>query len=214
MRRVATSLVVLACLAAACGGGAPTPAATNSGATPTSSAVGGATPGATATSGATNTPAATTGAPSPVSSVAAGGDIVHVVLTGGPAAGTYSSAVDDPHCTLGLIGPGAWGVQWSIADAAAGQISSVQLVLAAKGHEDDENAMFKGTALLLSVTVGSLMDGTTFDVDDKTDDSQDKGSGSAQVQDSGSAAVIHAIGTTKDGVKIDATVNCPTVSRS
>ncbi len=39
------------------------------------------------------------------------------------------------------------------------------------------------------------------------------GGGSAASQQPGQAAVIHATGTTDDGVGIDATVNCPSVLR-
>ena len=106
---------------------------------------------------------------------------------------------DDPKCTLGLIGPQAWGVQWSI-EGGPKQLSSVQLVSAAPGKADDPSAMFQGTVMLLSIGVGPLLQGNTYEIDDKTDDTQDQGSGSVQVQDNGDTAVIHATGTTKDGV--------------
>jgi hypothetical protein len=143
---------------------------------------------------------------------APGGNTVTVVLTGGPDAGTYTGA-DDPNCTVGLVGPQAWGVQWSVS-GGPNQLSSVQLVSAAPGKADDPSAMFQGTVMLLSIGVGPLLQGNTYEIDDKTDDSQDQGSGSAQVQDNGDTAVIHATGTTKAGVGVDVTINCPSVSRS
>lgn len=135
-----------------------------------------------------------------------------VVLSGGPDAGSYS-VEDDPNCTVGIIGPEGWGLQWS-NPGGSGKLSSIQLVSAAKGREDDPNAMFSGTVMLLSVGVGPLTGGNSYEIDDKTDNSQDKGSGSVQVQDNGDTAVIHATGTTADGVGIDVTVSCPSVTRA
>jgi hypothetical protein len=40
------------------------------------------------------------------------------------------------------------------------------------------------------------------------------GTGSAQITDNGSTAVIVANATTEDGVGINATINCPTVVRN
>lgn len=167
----------------------------------------GPTPTATPTIAPSEVAGATSG-----QTTAAGGTTVTVVLTGGSDAGTYTGS-DDPKCTVGLIGPQAWGVQWSI-DGGPKQLSSVQLVSAAPGKADDPSAMFQGTVMLLSIGVGPLLQGNTYEIDDKTDDSQDQGSGSVQVQDNGDTAVIHASGTTKDGVGIDATINCPSVSRT
>ena len=66
----------------------------------------------------------------------------------------------------------------------------------------------------MTIGFGPLLNQTTYEINDKTDDAQDQGSGSVQVQDNGDTAVIHASGTTKDGVGIDATINCPSVSRT
>jgi hypothetical protein len=180
-------------------GESPTPAGPTPTLTPTPA------PSEAATSGQPTSGQPASGQP------AASGDVVKVVLTGGADAGTYTGG-DDPNCTVGLIGPQAWGVQWSI-EGGPKQLSSVQLVSAAPGKADDPG-MFQGTVMLLTIGVGPLLNATTYEIDDKTDDSQDLGSGSVQVQDNGDTAVIHATGTTKDGVGVDATINCPSVSRS
>src|SRR4051794_1617068 len=207
-----TALLAAACGAAsATGTPAPTPTAigespTPAGPTPTATPTIASTEGAGSTSGV-----GTSGAPAS-GQTAAGGTTVTVVLASGSDAGTYTGA-DDPNCTVGLIGPQAWGVQWSI-EGGPKQLSSVQLVSAAPGKADDPTAMFQGTVMLLSIGVGPLLQGNTYEIDDKTDDSQDQGSGSVQVQDNGDTAVIHATGTTADGVAIDATINCPSISRT
>jgi hypothetical protein len=104
-------------------------------------------------------------------------------------------------------------MQWS-TQGGDHQLSSVQLASAASGHEDDPNAMFQGTVMLLSVGVGPLLQGNSYEVDDKTDNSQDQGTGSAQVQDNGDTAVIHVTGTTANGVGVDVTIDCPSVTRN
>jgi hypothetical protein len=200
MRLSSIGLVALALIGAACGGGT---AATS---TP-------AGPGATAGGPAAATPAAATPAGATAQPPAGGGgEAVRVVITGGPNAGTYTAA-GETNCSNGLIGPQGWGVQFSVATATAGQLSSVQMVVAAKGKENDPNATFGGTAFLMTVTIGPLFEGTNFEVAVKTDADESKGSGSADVQDNGSTAVIHATGTTPEGVGIDATVNCGSVIR-
>jgi hypothetical protein len=210
MRRATILLAVIASLAAACSSGtAATPgsttAATAAGATTRSSPTQAAQTPAAATQAAT-APAATTGG-------APGGEAVRVVLTGGPNAGTYTGGAET-NCSNGLIGPQGWGVQYSTTDATAGQLSSLQMVVAAAGKESDPNATFSGTAFLMTVTIGPLVgENTQFEVSINVDTSRSTGTGSATVQDNGSTAVIHATGTTPDGVGIDATVNCSTVIR-
>jgi hypothetical protein len=142
------------------------------------------------------------------------GDVATVTLTGGADAGTHTGAAGvDPNCSLGLIGSGAWGVQWSRVDAAAGQLSSVQIVSNAPGTETDEDTFFKDTKMLMMITIGELFDGNVYEIEVKTDPAESKGDGTIEVTDTGTSAVIHATGTTADGVAIDALVNCATVIR-
>jgi hypothetical protein len=124
-----------------------------------------------------------------------GGTTATVTLTGGPDAGTYGAS-GNPNCSYGLVSAGIWGAQFSI-DAGEGQLSSIQIVAPDAGVED---AHFS-----LSVTIGPLFSGTTY--------SRLDGDGASQVTDNGATAIIHATGTTDEGVAIDATVNCPGVFR-
>ena len=164
------------------------------------------------TSGAAATAGQASAAPGPGGAT---GDVVSVVISGGADAGTYTGS-EEPNCSYGLIGPEGWGVQYSIADASAGTLSSLQLIAAAAGNEDDEDAMFQGTAFKMTVTIADgTIAGATYDVTVVSDasGSESEGTGSASVDDAGSTATIRATGTTIDGVKIDATVNCPSVLR-
>lgn len=183
-------------LAVACGGGTTVPSGTSA-PTPTGGAV---TPGVT-------------GAPQP------GGSVATVILTGGPDAGTYSAAADiAPNCSQGIIGPEGWGVQLSNLVAADKELGSIQLVSAAPGKADDENAFFRGTEFLMTITIGPSLGATSRNYEvgvyTESSDKETSGEGSAQITDNGATAVIHATGTTADGVGIDATINCPSVVRS
>jgi hypothetical protein len=168
----------------ACGGAAP---AASQAVTPTQPASG----------APQSTPA---GAPVPP-----GSGTVSVTLMGGPDAGTYMGG-ENPNCSNGLIGEGAWGVQYSTDAAGAGQLSSLQLIAPPSG----EVAM--DVTFQMTVTIGELFEGNDYEV--KMTEGDSSGTGSAEVSDAGSTAVIHATGTTADGVGIDATVNCPSVIRA
>ena len=181
MRSLLTVLA-LAALTAACGASGSTPAPATSG---------------TALNGLSTPPPV--GVASAPAQQGGGATTVTVVLTGGGAPGTYTGT-DDPNCSFGLV-PGAWGVQFSIASASAGQLSSVQLM------DPTNPASASGVTLL--VTVGPLLGGVNYDMNPVSG-----GSATATVNDNGSTAVIHATGTTPDGAKVDATINCPTVTRA
>jgi hypothetical protein len=148
----------------------------------------------------------------------AGGSVASVTLTGGADAGTYTAAADiAPNCSEGIIGPDGWGVQLSNFAAADKELGSIQLVSAAPGMADDEGAFFGGTVFLMTVTIGAALAESSrsyeIGVYTESSDKETSGEGSAQVTDSGTTAVIHATGTTADGVGIDATINCPSVTR-
>ena len=75
--------------------------------------------------------------------------------------------------------------------------------------------MFGGVAFKVTVTIGDLLAGPSYDIEVATPESgqESKGDGTATIDDRGESAVIRATGTTADGVGIDATVNCSTVVR-
>lgn len=196
MKLVASAAALL--LVVACGGGGTV--------TPT-------TGGLRTTAPLASSPAAaaTPAAPAPQP----GGAAVTVVLTGGPDAGSYTAS-GDTGCSYGLIGPQGWGVQFSRVDnVGPNDLSSVQVVSAAPGMEEDSDATFSGTKLLTTVTIGPFLEETKrdYEIEVDVDEDDSSGSGEATVTDSGTSAVIHVTGTTEDGVGIDATVNCATVIR-
>jgi hypothetical protein len=204
------ALLAILSFAVACGGGTATPTIPIS---PTATSGGQPTTAGPTPTAATPTPAGATAPPLP------GGSVAIVTLTGGADAGTYTAAADiAPNCSQGIIGPEGWGVQLTNLVAADKELGSIQLVAAAPGKADDEGAFFRGTEFLMTITIGPAL-GTTsrnYEVGVYTDasDKETSGEGSAQVTDNGATAVIHATGTTADGVGIDATVNCPSVVRT
>lgn len=203
MKSVSSPLAILALLlAAACAG--PSAPVSSQGVTPTTG--GQATPVNQPTQAGVATPAVPP-APQP------GGAVATVTLTGGPDAGTYTGN-ENPNCSVGIIGPGGWGTQYSTTAVDANGLGSIQLVSAAPGKENDPDAFFDGVSFLMTVTIGpSLGEGSREYEVRVSDDDRATGTGSAQVTDGGTTAVIHATAMTEEGVGIDATVNCPSVIR-
>jgi hypothetical protein len=181
----------------------------------------GACSGGAAPTAAPGGPTAAPGQPTPppaqlTAPPAQGGTTVSVVITGGEHPGTYVGS-DNPNCSFGFFAPDAWGTQYSVFEGIGpGQLSSVQLVYRPSGG-GGEDEMFPGVTLKVTVGIGPIFDTangyTEYDIEVHTDPADSSGTGTAQVSDAGATAVIHATGTTEDGVGLDVTVNCPAVIR-
>ena len=205
MRKQVVITFVLSAFLAACGGGG---VATNA-------------PGQTIAPGQPTTAGVATSQPTAGVQPTAGGQpgagTVTVVLTGGDHPGTYTGS-DNPNCSYNFFAPDTWGAQYSLAEATPDQFSSLQFVYRPEGAAGgDDGEMFAGVGTLVTVGFGSLLDPdyTTFDVELRIDDEESDigGEGTTTVNDAGSTAVLHFVGTTADGVGIDATINCPSVTR-
>jgi hypothetical protein len=195
---------------AACGGGTTTP--TTGGVVPTTGAVQPTGVGPTVPPVASVPSVSTPGAPPQP-----GSGTVAVTLTGGEHAGSYTGGTD-PLCSESFFAADAWGVQYSVFDGVeAGDLSSLQVVYRPNGAADTGSEMFPGVVAKFTVGIGPLFDTGAgykeYDVEVHEDAADSKGTGTVTVTDNGSTAVIHAVGTTEDGVGIDATVNCPSVAR-
>jgi hypothetical protein len=207
MKLLASSAALL--FVVACGGGGNV--------TPTNAPGRTTAPGQTSANPSTPAPVAS----NPVTASPAGpapqpgSGTVAVVVTGGEHPGSYTGS-ENPNCTYNFFSTNTWGVQYSITGATPEQLSSVQLVYRADGSGGDDDDMFSGTSLLFTVAFGDLLDSEAYKeytVEVRADDEEGQGTGSAEVTDNGATAVIHATGTTDDGVSLDATINCPTVTR-
>jgi hypothetical protein len=132
---------------------------------------------------------------------------VTVVLTGGPDEGTYTGS-GDPNCANGFMGENVWSTNYNVFEGAGLDELSEAIIVYGPSSGGD------GQEVKASVGIGPLFDPVDFreyEIDALF--SQIGGSGTAEIQDGGSTAVIHFTGTTEDGVGIDATVNCPSVAR-
>ncbi|HEX6433686.1 MAG TPA: hypothetical protein VFZ87_05575, partial [Gemmatimonadales bacterium] len=54
---------------------------------------------------------------------------IHLVIGGGPHAGTYDAKSDNLTCTYGFAGPGSWGNQYSVTGKKPSEFSSLQLIV-------------------------------------------------------------------------------------
>ena len=209
--RRASLAVVIGLTVAACGAASspsPTGDAPSASAPVASEAVSPPPSAAAPSEAVSSAPAGSTG----TGGAGTGGETVRLVVTGGPDAGTYTTDAD-PLCSNGLIGANGWGVQYSTADlTGATDFTSFQLVYYPDGPPAE--AMFADTSLLVTVTIGPLLEGgRTYEiVDNQVDEEQSKGEGTATVED-GEPAVIRMTGTTDDGVGLEATITCPSVTR-
>jgi hypothetical protein len=131
---------------------------------------------------------------------------VTVVLTGGPDAGTYSGS-GEPNCANGFMGENVWSTNFNVFEGAGVDDLSEAILVYGPSTGD-------GQEVKASIGIGPLFDPEDFreyEIDPSISDIG--GTGSAEIQDGGSTAVIHFTGATDDAVGIDATVNCPSVAR-
>ncbi|MDQ4079730.1 MAG: hypothetical protein M3125_03155 [Gemmatimonadota bacterium] len=128
---------------------------------------------------------------------------IHLVLTGGPHAGTYDVDTKTRTCSHGLIRKRAWGHMFSDDGAKP---SSVQLFIPGPGGSAADGETFS-----FRVTFGDPLTGPRYEID-RTQGARD-GEGTATVTDRGSSATIRIVGTSRDGMGIDASIECREVHR-
>jgi hypothetical protein len=125
-----------------------------------------------------------------------------VTITGGEVEGTYSGSVSSGGCTRNPFDENSFGLQYSTDEEV--ELSSIQLVArdadaAASGGSDDFTATF---------TIGELFEGVDLDISPPND----RGSGNVTIDDRGDTATIRIEGETSQGVAVDATIECHTVT--
>lgn len=134
-------------------------------------------------------------------------ETVKVTLTGGPDAGTFEAQARDAGCSYGLTGPDSWGNQYSDNTVTTG-LSSLQLIV------PSTKAAAAGTdKFLTTVTIGKLLEGRSYEIETRDGELKPGGSGTVTVKDSGNTGTVSITGTTKNNVKIDATITCNNVVR-
>jgi hypothetical protein len=137
-------------------------------------------------------------------------ETVHLVVTGGPNAGTYDASSDRGGCSYGLAAPGAWGNQLSNPkDKDPKHFNSLQLIVpnakgAARGTKD----------FLLVVGFGPLLHrGAEYKVETRAGQAK-SGSGTVSVIDKGATGTVSFDATAAGGVKLHGTIDCRSVIRA
>jgi len=129
---------------------------------------------------------------------------VHVVVTGGPHAGTYDAVCKTACCSYAIAGEKIFGNQYSETGKKANELSSVQLVV------DDVTGNKSTNEFLMSVSFGDMLkDMTTYTID--TQKGKNEGSGSLDLKYANNQGTVQIKGKTKDGVGLEVTLNCDKV---
>lgn len=189
---LAGALVLALVLAACAPGGTSIPAGGGDGAAP-----------------ATEKPAAAPGGAAPALGPAT---TVKVTVTGGPRAGSYSGSSRETICSLGILNKGQWGVQYSDANMQAAKpeaFTSFQFL----GAKDEADGVRDSEDFFALVNFGPLIGEGSIAYTIKPADERSGGRGTATVEVRGATAAVTVKGETKEGVKIDARVDCHAVLR-
>ncbi|MDQ6886148.1 MAG: hypothetical protein M3068_02525 [Gemmatimonadota bacterium] len=129
---------------------------------------------------------------------------VHVSLTGGANAGSYDGKATEGGCSAGLTGKGSWGNQYSTTNEDPKAFSSLQMIV------PDAKAAASGTKnFLLTVGFGPLLSQTSYELEP----AKGKGTGTVKIDDHGSSGKVTFSGQTKEGVKVEGSIDCLTVLR-
>jgi len=134
-------------------------------------------------------------------------ETIHVVITGGPNAGTYDGSTDRGGCSAGMTGHGSWGNQYSLVKENNPKVlNSVQLIV------PDAKAAAKGTHdFFLNVAFGRI---TARVAEYKIETEKKSGHGTVTVNDKGSTAIVTFDGMTAAGVRLQGTIDCKSVTRA
>jgi TM2 domain-containing membrane protein YozV len=125
--------------------------------------------------------------------------VIHLTVVGGPDGGIYDIATADRACSHRAAGdqPSWAGLYANPEDPS--RITAVQFRVPVNQGESSD--------FMLSVNVGNLPDGRSYLVDSRRPWGEN-GRGSATVEPRGAGSVVRLTGTTAEGVRIEATVQC------
>jgi hypothetical protein len=141
---------------------------------------------------------------------------IHLVIGGGPHAGTYDAKSDNLTCTYGFAGPGSWGNQYSVTDKKPNEFSSLQLIVPdTKDAADGTNRfmMTAGFGELLQPGYTEYTINTGASLSGSSDDVKKEGSGTITVEDRGKSGKVTFKGKTKADVTLEGTIDCHQLMR-
>lgn len=133
---------------------------------------------------------------------------LHLVVGGGPHAGTYDAKSHDITCTYGFAGKGSWGNQYSVTGKKPNEFSSLQLIV-----PDTKDAADGTDKFLITAAFGELMQPGYTDHTINTTKDNKEGSGSITVDDKGKTGKVSFKGKTKDNVTLEGTIDCHQLMR-
>jgi hypothetical protein len=148
----------------------------------------------------------------PVMSMPAEGvrETVHLVVVGGPNAGTYDAQTSEGGCSYGLAGQGSWGNALSLTNPDPKKLSSLDLIV-----PNASAAAAGARQFLIIVGFGSFNPSVGYyQVDTRTEDRHTpSGSGTVTVEDRGNTATVTFSAQTSAGVKLEGKIECRSVIR-
>lgn len=133
---------------------------------------------------------------------------LHLVVGGGPHAGTYDAKSHDITCTYGFAGKGSWGNQYSVTGKKPNEFSSLQLIV-----PDTKDAADGTDKFLITAAFGELMQPGYTDHTINTTKDNKEGSGTITVDDKGKTGKVSFKGKTKDNVTLEGTIDCHQLMR-
>jgi hypothetical protein len=138
-------------------------------------------------------------------------ETAHVVVTGGPHAGRYDATGTRGGCSAGLNGPGSWGSQLSaLTDQDPTHLTGLLLIV-----PDGRAAASGSKEFLLTVAFGPLLKRSgEYKVDARKGVKPTLGSGVVTVKDDGATGQVTFRATTDDGIQLEGTIDCKTVTRA
>jgi len=144
------------------------------------------------------------GTPQAAAGSAAGSAKFHIVLGGGPYAGTYDVASET--CLSGIQKAGAWNATWSADMTVKDKISGVITGI-------DPNPTIAGAGATAMVAFGESEDQVLYEVLKPTTKVTDRGSTATLVFSGKARTAFYKDGTFGDGGDLEITVECGQVLR-
>lgn len=137
-------------------------------------------------------------------------ETVHLVIAGGPNAGTYDASTEKGGCSYGLAGPGSWGNQLSAPkDKDPKHFNSLELIV-----PDAKKAAGGAKDFYLKVGFGPLMHrGAEYEVETRAGQKQ-SGSGTVTVLDHGTTGNVKFDVMTAGKVHMTGAIDCKSVVRA
>ena len=135
---------------------------------------------------------------------APGGTTMHLTITGGAKPGSWTKSQTAPTCTLGYAGKDVWGVAGNDLENGGTGLRGIDLTVPKAANAKGGTPNFRFTAY-----IGGIEQANQVEIDP----ANEKGSGTATIDDRRGTATVTVKGRTADGAEVDAHVECGTVMR-